>query len=306
MLTRRALAIAGLAAGATLAARDARAQGATVNIGFVPSGDFAPVIMAQEKGLFKKAGLETKTIIIPLISDIPAGLISNSMQIGASTGPALMQAVDNGLDLVVVSGNSRWSPTVATASLLVARDGGITRPEDLKGKRIGVPGLNSVMDLLFRRWLLLHHVQPDQVVDVEVTLPQMGDLIRTHQIDAALVKEPFITRALASGAVVRLADYVKEVDPNGLNLVWISTRDWAEANRPAITEFRSGLQAGIEFFLHDPEAPAIELRVLKSNTTVLPNFDTNVTTADLQFQEDLARQFGLIQGKPDVSKLLVS
>jgi NitT/TauT family transport system substrate-binding protein len=228
------------------------------------------------------------------------------MQIGATTGPALMQAVENGLDLVVVSGNSRWNPKVATASILVAKDGGIDKPEDLAGKRIGIPGLNSVMDLLFRRWLILHHISPDKIVPIEVSLPAMGDLLRTHQIDAALAKEPFITRSLANGAVVRLADYVKEVDPNGLNLVWVSTRDWADANHAAIEKFRVGLRAGIDFFEHDPEAPAIELRVLKSNTTVMPNFDTVVTAADLQFQEDLAKQFGLVQGKDDVKKLLVS
>jgi NitT/TauT family transport system substrate-binding protein len=303
MLTRRTLALASLAA---FAHRPAFAETSPVTIGFVPSGDFAPVIMAQDKGLFAKAGLATKTMIIPLISDIPAGLVSGSMQIGATTGPALMQAVENGLDLVVVSGNSRWNPKVATASILVAKDSGIDKPEDLAGKRIGIPGLNSVMDLLFRRWLILHHISPDKIVPIEVSLPAMGDLLRTHQIDAALAKEPFITRSLANGAVVRLADYVKEVDPNGLNLVWVSTRDWADANHAAIEKFRVGLRAGIDFFEHDPEAPAIELRVLKSNTTVMPNFDTVVTAADLQFQEDLAKQFGLVQGKDDVKKLLVS
>jgi NitT/TauT family transport system substrate-binding protein len=304
MLTRRTLALAGLA-GAMTTAR-ARAEAPPITIGFVQSGDFAPAIMAQEKGLFAKAGLDTKTLMIPIISDIPAGLVSGSMQIGASTGPALMQAVDNGLDLVLVSGNSRWSPTVATTSLLVAKDGGITKPEDLRGKRVGVPSLNSVLELLFRRWLLLHGVKPQDLTYVELAFPQMGDLVRTHQLDAAVVKEPFVGRALAGGAVVRLADFIKEVDSNGLNIIWLATREWADANRSAIAQFRAGLQSGIDFFLHDPEAPAIELRVLKSTTTVIPVFDTHVSTADLQFQEDLARQFGLIQGTPDVAKLIVS
>ena len=308
-LSRRGLAMAGLATCLAGSARRAWAwagAAAPITIGIVPSGDFAPAIMAQEKGFFAAQGLASHVTIIPLIGNIPAGLMSGSMQIGVTTGPTMLQAVENGLDLVAVSGNSRFSPDIATVSLLVAKDGGIASPADLRGKRIGLPGLGSQLDLLFRRWLLLHGVAPKDVVSIELSFPQMGDLLRSHQIDAAVVKEPFVSRALAGGGVVRLADYVREVDPHGINVFWIATRAWAEANRPALAQFRAGLRQGMDFFLHDPEAHAIEQRVLHSTTTVLPVLDTEITASDLQFEADVARQFGLLEGsKLDPAKLIV-
>lgn len=307
-LTRRSLttgSLATLAAG--LATPHIARAAAPVVLGMVPSGDFAPAIIAKEKGFFAAQGLDATYTIIPLIGDIPAGLISGSMQIGVTAGPTLLQAVENGLDLVAVSGNSRFSPDIATVSLLTAKEGGLARPEDLRGKRVAVPGLNSVLDLLFRRWLIRHGMQPSDVTLVEVTFPAMGDLLRSHQVDAAIVKEPFVTRALASGAAMRLANYIPEVDPHGLNVFWIATRKWAEANRPAVAQFRAGLRQGMEFFRHDPEAKEIEQRVLHSTTTVIPAFDTEITAADLQFEEEIGRQFGLIQGdKIDAARLIVS
>jgi NitT/TauT family transport system substrate-binding protein len=277
-----------------------------VDIGFPPSGDFMPAIIASEKGFFPADRMAVRTTMIALISNVPAALLSGSVQIGGTTGPTLMQAVDNGLDLVAVSGCSRWTPDRPTASLLAAAGSGATTAQDLVGKRVAVPGTGSVMDLLFRRWLLSHGVQPSQVQPIEASFPQMSDMLRSRQVDAALVKEPFVELAISRGAATRLADYVKEVDPHGLNVFWAATRAWAEQNPAAIAGFRAGLRQGTDFFLHDPEAKAIELRVLKTNARVLPEFDTNLTVADLSFQQELARQFGLIEHTTDPSRLIIS
>jgi NitT/TauT family transport system substrate-binding protein len=293
VLTRRALTLGGAALGVSVPCL-AFADDPAITLGIVQSGDFLPAIVADRKGFFKNEGLDVRIVTIPIISNIPAGLTSGSMQMGVTTGATFIQAVANGLDLVVVSGNSRFAPDIATASLIAGKDAGLKTAKDLRGKRIAVPGLNSVLDLLFRRWLIAQNMDPKDLQVIEASFPQMADLLRSRQVDCAIMKEPFIERAITSGAGVRLVDYIREVDPNGLNVFWIATGAWARAHATALPKFRAALEKGFTFVRSDPESHKIEMEVLRSETKVLPHFDTKVTLADLKFEEDLSRQFGLI------------
>jgi NitT/TauT family transport system substrate-binding protein len=303
MITRRAL--AGASAGLLLPA-SLRAQGTKVEIGFVPGTDFVPALIAQDKGYFAKDGMDAHCTIIPLISNIPAALVSGSLQIGATTGPIFLQAQENGIDLVAVAGATRWTPEAQTVSLVVAQGSDVKSPADLKGKRVAVPGLNSLMDLTFRRWLVMKGVDPKSVTKVEASFPSMGDLLRNHQVDAALIIEPFRDFALSSGAGTRMSDFVQEVNKNFLAAFYIAERRWAEANPKMIVAFRDGIRQGTDTFLHDPAGREIEKKYFKVNAKVVPAFSMDVTADDLRFHEDLCRQFGLLNSNIDPSRLILN
>ena len=72
--------------------------------GYTAVTDFASVFVAAEEGYFKKRGLDVELKFIPLNSTIPAALQSDSLQIGGPTPSVFLQAVDGGLDLVLVAG----------------------------------------------------------------------------------------------------------------------------------------------------------------------------------------------------------
>lgn len=307
MLSRRVFQRGAAAALCALPFARASAAEAEAVLGIVPSGDFLPAIVAQRKGYFAAQGFPARIETISIISNIPAGLTSGSIQLGVTTGPTFVQAVVNGLDLVAVSGNSRFSPDVATATLVSRPDLAIPTAADLAGKRIAVPGLNSLLDLLLRRWLIARGVDPAQTQLVEAAFTQMGDMLRAGRVDLAIMKEPFAGRAVSTGAAKPYADYIKEVDPNGLNVFWIALGSWGRANREACAKFRAALEQGFDFVRKDPEARTIEQEVLHSRTDVLPRFDTRLTADDLRFELELSRQFGLIDATPvDVSRLLVT
>lgn len=68
-----------------------------VNIGFSPAADFTPVFAAKDKGFFEKRGLDATLTRIPLASNIPAAIVSGSLQIGMGTGSMLVQTAEAGL-----------------------------------------------------------------------------------------------------------------------------------------------------------------------------------------------------------------
>ena len=57
-------------------------------------------MVAIDEGIFKKHGLEAEMVLIGINSNIPAAILSNSIQIGGPTSTVFLQAADGGLDLV--------------------------------------------------------------------------------------------------------------------------------------------------------------------------------------------------------------
>ena len=123
MMNRRTL-LSALAAASATAALPSHAQQSNPKIvfGYTAVTDFASVFVAAEEGYFKKRNLDVELKFIPLNSTIPAALQSDSLQIGGPTPSVFLQAVDGGLDLVLVAGGGLTSKTI-TGFGLVARAG---------------------------------------------------------------------------------------------------------------------------------------------------------------------------------------
>ena len=172
----------------------ALAQPAKITIAHATASDFLPAFVAKEKGIFAKHGLDVTLQVYANIALTPAALMSNQIQIGATTPTNVLLAGEAGLDVVGVVGGSRLQKTNPRI-YLVSRPGfTITKPDDLRGKKVGVPGLNAIIDLFFRKWLINNKVPVKDVTIVEALLPQMPDMLKGGLVDAVAPIEPVVTR----------------------------------------------------------------------------------------------------------------
>lgn len=290
-----ALGISGSAAGAQT----------KVSIGYTAAGDFLPVFVAKEKGMFEKRGLDITVTRIALASTIPAALMANSVQVGTGTGPGLLQASEGGLDLVAVSGAARQKRDNPTVSVLARKEANIASPMDFKGKKVGVPGLNSVIDVVFRKWLKEKGVALDGVTFVEAAFPQMNDLLRGGTLDAVAVLEPFRGKILADGNGVKVADYFSEVKDGMIFGFWIATRTWAEANPAAVKGLRDASNEAIEYIKGNPDdAKAIEAKYLGVKFPGFSSFDVEIKPEDLQAYAAIGKELGLLRKDVDAARLI--
>lgn len=288
-----------------LAATGASAQTTKINIGYVPAGDWLPALVAKDKGYFDKRNLDVNLTKVAIVSNIPPAILSGSLQVGASTPTVLIDAADAGLPLVGVAGATRFVKDPAIFSVVVRQGVTVASAKDLEGKRVGVPGLRSIGDVLFRKWLLDKGVNPARVTIIETPLPQMRDLLKGGTIDAVAVLEPFRSRIVADNTGFRLSDYVAEVNPDVLGGVWIAQREWAKANPQAITALRESLAEAIEFIkTNTPEARAIESKYLGFSTPVLLPYALPVSRSDLETYAKYARETGYLNKSVDVSQML--
>src|SRR5258707_5188454 len=82
---------------AILAANPLNAQ-TKIQIGCTATSDCASAMVAVDEGLFKKHGLDAELVLIGVNSNIPAGILSNSIQIRGPANAGVFPAAQGRLD----------------------------------------------------------------------------------------------------------------------------------------------------------------------------------------------------------------
>src|ERR1700749_3837720 len=197
--------VAGLSLALFAAALPAAAQ-TKIKMTYTAVTGFTAGYVAEQQGFFQKRGIDVEFFQTNISGNIPAVIMSGSVEVGGPTLPSVLQANDAGLDLVVFSGGAVYP---LSGDVLIARKGaGIEKTTDLKGKTVGVPGIGALLHIMLRRDLQANGVDPNSVQYVELGFPQAGDALRAGQIEAYPSQAPFTARILQSGAGEAVANWL--------------------------------------------------------------------------------------------------
>lgn len=282
-----------------------------LNIGCTATTDCASAMVALDEGIFAKNGLDVTMTLIGLNSNIPAALLSDSIQIGGPTPSVMLQAIDGGLDLVAVAGASSTSnKTVDTAGVVATPASGIKEPKDFIGKKVGAPGIGAFLHVLFAKWLIDKGVDAKQVEFVEVTFPTMNDTLKSGAVDAVVTAEPMMSRIVASGTGVVAGHFLETLPERRPAVLFSSTRAWADANADTLKAFRASIEEGARIVNDDPE----RARTSIANFTKIPmdvlatlklSFsDPKIEQEQLDWWVDTMNEQDMLQGKPDTASLV--
>lgn len=311
---KRRNALHALAALPLAAGLPARAQAPTkIVFGYTAVTDFASVFVAAEEGYFKKRGLDVELKFIPINSTIPAAIQSDSLQIGGPTPSVFLQAVDGGLDHVVVAGGGVTSKSITGFGLVARAGSGIKTAQDTVGKKIGVPGLGAFLHVTFRAWLKSQGVDYKKVNFVEAAFPQHGDLLRGGSVDAVVSADPFMSRITDSG-VGYVASYYSTFLPEGQpTIIHTARRDWVEKNPAATRAFREALQEAAAFMANPKNNDKVRAAIgkyIKLPPEVIAKVQISppgpvVTEKQLGYWVGLMKDQDMLKTTPDVAKLIV-
>jgi NitT/TauT family transport system substrate-binding protein len=280
-----------------------------ITIGGTPNSGPATAMVADVEGIFQKHGLDATYTLIAINPSIPPALLSGSLQIGIPTPTTFLQAIDGGLDLVIIAGvadNSKNTPL----QIIVRKDGPIKQPKDLAGKKFGAPGLNAVLHVMTRHWLAQQGIDPKSVNFVEAVFPVHADMLRSGQIDAVISVDPFATTILSRGDGVLLADLMSIFPEGNPNQMYVTTRDYATKTPSVVTNFRASIDEAAAFIAANPDKARQDIgKVLKLPppaiaNLILPAVDTKVTKEQLAFWIDVMKKQNMLTREIDPGKLI--
>jgi NitT/TauT family transport system substrate-binding protein len=284
------------------------AHAETIAFGYT-TGDSVSAFVAKDHGDFAREHLDVSLQYVAMNSNMPAALVSGSLQAASTTASVFLQAVDNGIDLVAIAGASDVGPQHSENMSILTRPGFMMQsPADLRGRKIGVPGFGAIMQVLLEEWLRTKGVDPAAPHYVEATFVSMGDLIRAGTVDAVITIEPFTSRIVAVGAQ-RYGSFIDELPGQIPNLIYVTTRAWAEAHKDQVAGLRRALVAASEWGnAHPDEARAAIAAYTKVPMAVLQHIPPPVAAPSLEegfgWLAGVMRQQGLLHGAPEKTDLI--
>jgi NitT/TauT family transport system substrate-binding protein len=283
-----------------------------IQVGCTATSDCASAMVGVDEGIFKRHGLDVEMVLIGINSNIPAAILSNSIQIGGPTSTVFLQAVDGGLDLVALEGASIMNKTSNDNVAAFVRTGVEAKEaKDFVGKKVGAPGLGAFLHVLFRKWLIEKGVDPKSVNFVEVTFPTMNDVLKSGSVDAVLTAEPFVARMTAAGTGQVGARYAADLSRAEPIIFYAASRDWAEKNPDAIKNFRAGIAEAATIVNSDRDkASAAIAKFTKQSLELVkmspPNYSEPVLKSEqLAWWIDVMKQQNMLQSKVDLDKLML-
>lgn len=159
-----------------------------LRVGYSPSLCQVALFVAHEKGYFKEEGLEAELIQIDAAhaSDVIA---ANQVDVLQGLAPKMVQPIENGLPVKVTGGIH-----TGCIRILVPENSPIHSLKDLKGKKIGVPGLADSGTIIAKRALALEGIDvTDKNLEVEFSVFSRNDLpqaLNKGAVDAISLTDP--------------------------------------------------------------------------------------------------------------------
>ena len=228
-------------------------------MGYIPNIQFAPLYVAIEKGYFREAGIdlemdykfETDGVALVGAGDLPLAVVS---------GEQVLLARAQGLPVTYVAAWYQEYPV----SIVAKSELGIVIPQDLKGKKVGLPGLFGANYVGLRALL-----SEAKMSESDVTLDSIGfnqvELLASGEQDIIVgytANEPIQLRSRGIPVTeIRVADYV-HLASNGI----LASEKVISENPDLVRSFVGAFLKGLADTIADPE------EAFKLSETYIPNF----------------------------------
>jgi len=218
-----------------------------VPMGYIPNVQYAPFYVAVDRGYFKDAGLEIE-FDYSFETDGAALVGANQLQFALVSGEQVLLARAQGLPLVSVTGWYQQYPI----SIVSMADKNIKTPQDLRGKKIGLPGPFGANYVGLRALLYTAGIQ-----ESDVTLDSIGftqvEALAAGQEDAVVgyaANEPVVLRSKGYAVnEIRVSDFVQLASNS------IITNETTLAQNPELVRaFVAAFLHGLQDTISDPDA----------------------------------------------------
>ncbi len=185
------------------------AEPVSVRVGIAQASSDVGLYIADKKGYFKQEGITVTFTPFDSAAKMVAPLGAGQLDVGAGSASAgLYNAVARGIDIKIVADKGSTPPGYGFQPLLVRKDlvdsGRFKTLKDLKGMKVAGSAAGSASTSTLNEALKKAGLKYDDVERVFMAFPQHVLALQNKAVDASMTTEPSATRAIQSGAAVRI------------------------------------------------------------------------------------------------------
>jgi NitT/TauT family transport system substrate-binding protein len=217
-ITRTVLALAAGIAAAAIVLAPAPSRAETVKIAHSTWVGYGPLYIAKDKGFFKKHGVDVELVIMEEPKDRFPAMLSNSIQMIASTVDTAilyLRKPDDFQYVVAIDDSNGGDGIVAKKD--------ITSIADLKGKNVAFSE-GSVSEFYLNVLLAKAGIKASDLTPVNMAAPEAGAAFVANKVDAAVTWEPWLSRGKKTDFGHLLVD--SSTTPGLITDVVIVTKDY--------------------------------------------------------------------------------
>lgn len=280
-----------------------------LKIGRSPVGQFEPLIIGMQQGYFADVGIELELSIGSSPDQAIASVVAGSLDIAMSGVVPTVAAASKGVPVLTII-NTQDQGEVRTFGLLVKPDSDIKSIKDLKGKKIGLPGIASPQGIGLLLELEANGIKPDEVELVNLPFPGVLSAMESGAVDAGMPIALFYGLALQKGYREFEAVYDRTVGTPAV--IYVASKSWIAENEDTLKDFNSALKLAYDFANKNPDV----IRAIDKEYTKLPHdyldsrnivdFTAVVSVSNMQELNENTMKFGFLSSIPEVDDYIWS
>lgn len=268
-------------------------------MGYIPNIQYAPFYVAVDKGYFAEEGIEIE-FDYSFETDGVALTGAGEIPFTVASGEQVLLARSQGLPVVYAFAWYQQFPI----SVIAKPELGIESPEDLRGKKIALPGLFGANYIGVEALLFSAGVDPSEVTYDAIGFNQV-ESFATGASDVVVVytaNEPIVLRAQGLDVTeLRVSDYA-QLTANGL----VTSEKTVESEPELIRGMSRALARGIEDAIASPdEAYDISSKFVENLKDQDKNVQMQVLTTSIELWQAERVGFSDPQAWENMNDLLV-
>jgi NitT/TauT family transport system substrate-binding protein len=283
---------------------DSAGKTTTLKVGYVPYADDAPAFLAQERGIFRKHGLNVEFVPAANPTAIVAAMLSGQQQFGFVTGPVLINVNTKGTPLKCVApvvGRQPADTKRDGTTLIAGKGSGIKGVRDLAGKKVAMVQLNSLNSLDVQTLATQAGVDAETIKLIQMPFPQMPAALSQGRVQAAVIVQPFAQTAIDQGSTI-INHPNAQLWGGGTTVCFGALARYIDQHADVVKNFNAAMRESI-LYTKDHESEAKTTLVKRLNLApdaaqkqvLQTNWDPTLTPETIDKMQTFMKQFGLLQ-----------
>jgi NitT/TauT family transport system substrate-binding protein len=286
------------------------AEPTLLRVSLLPIYSVAPHFAADKLGYFAAENIAvTTTAIQSGVVGIP-GLISGGFEVLYTNTVSVLTAIERGIDIRIIAECTRVPKQPPEGLAFFARKGeNIKTGKDLEGRPVAINAKFALQWLTLSKWIKMTGGDVDKVNYREIPNASMVDALKSKQVDAAFLIDPYKQNATDDPTLELVSHPSTSTIPGLATGVWVVSGKMADEKPDLVRGYRRAYLKGGEWVNSNFGKPAY-YELVSSFTKMEPERvvkmaavpqEMVLSPAAINGIGDVMLEFGLLKSKVDVT-----